>query len=56
MQQGKTADLFIHCDVVAGPNLKVIVDPGRKDGDGYCLLKDKFGSTARVPIRIVTIR
>lgn len=56
VQQGKTADLFVHCDVVAGPRLKVIVDPGRKDGDGYCLLKDKFGSTSRVPIRIVTIR
>jgi hypothetical protein len=54
-QQGRTADLALHCDVVEGPTLKVMVDPGGKDGLGFCMLKDRFGSTAKVPILVVTV-
>jgi hypothetical protein len=55
-QQGHTADLSLHCDIVAGPKLSVVVDPGAEDGVGACLLKDRFGATTRVPIRVVTVR
>ncbi len=56
VQQGKTGDLYIHCDIVAGPQLKVVVDAEAKDGVGYCTLRTKFGESVRVPIRIVSIK
>lgn len=56
VQQGKTADLFLHCDVLPGPTLKVLVDPDARDGVGLCLVKDRFGATLKVPLRVVTAR